>query len=91
LEQAAAVQAAVVEVAPAVPKVEGQNVTKRWKAVVTDPRALIAHIVANWDDWQAYVEIKQGALDSKAGRTKGLMTAPGVKCQEVTGIASRGR
>ena len=90
LEQAAAVRAAVVEVAPAVPRVEGQSIRKTWRAVVTDKRAVVTAMLS-WPDWEAYVTLNQGELDRLAGRTKGAVKVAGLEFREEVGIASRGR
>jgi len=90
LEQAAAVQAPAVILAPAVPKVAGQSIRKTWRAVLTDPHAAVKAIT-QWPDWAAYIDVRQGELDRFAARTRGQVAVPGVEFREETGLSSRGR
>ena len=91
LEQAAAVVAPAVVLAPATPKIEGQSIVKRWRAVVTDKKALALAILGGWPDWEAYIDVRVGELDRLAARTKGcIKNVPGLGWREESTIASRG-
>jgi len=89
LEAAAAIAPAAVYVAPTVPKVEGQSTRTVYRAVVTDPKAL-ALALLSWPDWMEYIEVKQGALDRLAQRTRGQIAGvPGLTIQQDIGITTR--
>jgi len=80
LAEAAQVTAPAVHVESEVPRVAGQHTTTRWRAEVTDSKALMLAMLKDWPDWRAYVSLNQGELDRLAARTKGCIKGiPGIE------------
>jgi hypothetical protein len=79
LEQAAAIVAPVVQVAPATQAVAGVSGRSTWKAEVID----LATLPREW------MLPNQAALDAHARATKGMIPIAGVKFTEVNGLAIR--
>ena len=89
LEKAEAVQVKPVEIiATAPPKIAGQHYVTRWTAKVKNAQAAI-NVIMTWPDWFNYVELKQGALDKWAARTKGQVKLDGVEVTSEQTMASR--
>lgn len=78
LEQAAAVQAPMVQVVSAVPVIQGQSIRKTWTAKVVN-RDLVP---------REYMVVNEIALNAFAKATKGAVKIPGVEFIEVSNIAS---
>ena len=81
LEQAAAIVAPVVELAPVTPVVKGQAIRKTFKAVVVNVSILP----------REYMLPNQQMLDAVARSTKGAIAIPGVEFKEEFGMSSTGR
>ena len=79
--------------APAVqvarPRAAGVSMSKTYTAVVTDRKALLEYIVANYELLSHFVEIDQGALNRYARDQKERMKLPGVELSVDTNMSSR--
>jgi hypothetical protein len=78
-EQAAAVAAPVINLAPVVPKVEGVSVRKTWKARVVDETNVP----------REFLMVNEKALDAYAKATKGKIEVAGVEFYEQESMAIR--
>ena len=78
MEQAAAVIAPMVQVASAIPPVQGQSIRKTWAA-----RVVNVDLVP-----REYMVVNEQALTAFAKATKGAVKLPGVEFYEVSNIAS---
>ena len=77
-----------VPVAPA-PKVQGVSVPTTIVGVINDKAALLKFIAANVKQYEALVEIKQGALDRMGKATDGKMDIPGVQWEKRASVSIR--
>lgn len=87
LEQAAAVVAPTVEVAPAIQKQAGESVRKNWKARLVSMEALTG--LPAGDVRLSFVEFNQTAANRFATATKGAVKVPGIEFKEESIMAFR--
>jgi hypothetical protein len=102
-EQAAAVVAPAIVLAPAVPKVAGQRIVTTWRAVIRsrgsvicaaagmmhpDPAVIAA---AESSAAGALLTVDEAAANRLAAATKGALYIPGIEFHQVTGIAQSAR
>lgn len=77
-----------VPVAPA-PKVQGVAVPMTVVGVIENKAKLLAFIASNVNQYEALVEIKQGAVDRLGKATDGKMTLPGVRWEKRASVSIR--
>jgi hypothetical protein len=64
--------------APSVPKVEGISTTRKYRGVITDPKAIIRSVAAGQAP-DTLVAPDQSAINKFAQATKGSMIVPGIR------------
>jgi len=90
LEQAAAVEAPIVQVAAVVPTVKGESTRSVWKAELTDKMALIAAAAGANGAAAASLLAFSGTDASRfASATRGQVAVPGVRFYEEKQLAHR--
>jgi hypothetical protein len=73
----------------AAPVVEGVSFSTTWKAEVTDLRALVLAVAANYDAYGHLLIANDSTLNSFARSTKGNVNLPGVRIFAETGVRGR--
>lgn len=71
------------------PKVAGVSVPTTVVGVIENKAELLAYIAANVDQYEALVEIKQGALDRLGKATDGRIKLPGVRWDKRASVSIR--
>jgi hypothetical protein len=90
-ESAAAVAEMITPAAVniAAPKTAGITKSYRYKANVTDAKAVLQHVLANWDTCNHLVTIEQGKLDNLAQNQKERFNFPGCELVKEAALSSR--